>query len=174
MIEPPKHHTDPTHGDCLKRNIKAIVHSNEAPSHSGNISPCIRSVHSISSGKHNFMAPAEVWAQTSVVNLLDGNYFQSILPLTNDPDLHFGRSVSISYANITKDNMWSLNSDCCVGETGPWRQNLRTGSACKTDMSGHHVSWGQDTVFHCILKIRQVNSSKNYILAKFTSMLKSR
>lgn len=42
-------------------------------------------------------------------------------------------------------------------------------------MSGHHVSWGQDTVCYCkyLKKIyRQVSWSKTYsVLAKFTSLL---
>lgn len=67
-----------------------------------------------------------------------------------------------------------FESDCCEGQTGPWSQNLRRGSACKTDMSGHHVSVGQDSIR--LINKRQAHKTgqkdifKN-ALAKFTSLL---
>lgn len=166
-LNPPKHHNVPTQGDCLKRNIKAILNSNETPSHSSSISPCIRSVHSISSGKHHFTAPAEVWAQTSHVNLLDRNYFHSNLPSTNDLTCQYPMLI---LRKITCGR-WIV--------TAAWARQVLGGKTWEPDQPVKQTcldttSVGDRTVFHCILKLRQVNSSKNYIMAKFTSMLDSR
>lgn len=46
----------------------------------------------------------------------------------------------------------------CVGETGPRRQNLRTGSACKTDTCLNTTSVGDTTQYSADnIKNRQVN-----------------
>lgn len=82
----------------------------------------------------------------NVDNLPYRDSFQSNLPATNNLSL-FGRSGWNCYANTTKDNTWTLDSDCCVGETGPWRQNLRTGSACKTDTCLDTTSVGDKTQY---------------------------
>lgn len=91
------------------------------------------------------------------------------------PDAHFSRSMRNCFANAIIDNTSPLDSDCCVGETGPRRQNLRTGSACKTDTCLDTTSVGdrtQYTTVYILKKNRQVSGQKSYsALTKFTSWL---
>lgn len=85
--------------------------------------------------------------QVIVENLPRGNYFQSNLPSTNDLTCTLAGQCEMAMPTLLSVNTWPLDSDCCVGETGPWRQNLRTGSACKTDTCLNTTSVGDRTQY---------------------------